>query len=138
MLSAVLPALLLVSVAACAPSQSSLAGTSWLLEQESEFATASGLGLTSVTLEFGEDGSVSGAHAYLGYAGSYAQDGDGLTITDLCWTGMMCQAEIGLAAQQSYLDALSTARSYAIEGDRLTIITADDELVFQRRDRQAQ
>lgn len=126
--------LVLLSLAGCEPSQPGLEGTSWMLEQQSDFATASGLGMTSVTLDFEEDGAVTGAHAYLGYAGSYSLDGDSLSISNLCWTGLMCQAETGLAAQQSYLDALSGARSYAVEGDRLTITTNAGELVFERTD----
>ncbi len=123
--------LVLLLLPSCATGQPDIVGTSWLLEQDSQYGEVSGLGLTSVTLEFGTDGSVTGAHAYLKYGGSYITDGDALNITDVRWTSMACQAETGLGAQQSYLDALMTAESYSIDNDRLVIDIADGELVFE-------
>lgn len=129
------PALLaLLLLTACAGQQADLAGTSWALEQDSEFAQVSGLGITSVTLTFIEDGSLTGTHAYLKYAARYTVEGDALAISEACWTSMACQAETGLAAQQSYLDALMTAEHYSIEGSRLIIGTAHGDLVFRQTD----
>lgn len=124
--------LALLLLPACTGEQPVLAGTSWTLEQDSQYSQTSGLGFTNVTLEFGADGSVTGAHAYLKYGGSYITDNDTLSITDVRWTSMACQAETGLAAQQSYLDALMTAQSYSIDNDRLVIDIADGEMVFER------
>ncbi|MFW6103272.1 MAG: META domain-containing protein [Chloroflexota bacterium] len=124
--------LLLLFLPSCSSTPPDLAGTAWILEQDSQYGQVSGLGLTSVTLEFGADGSVTGAHAYLKYAGSYTAEEASLSITDMCWTSMVCQAESGLAAQQSYLDALMTAESYSVENDRLFIDIADGEMVFER------
>ncbi len=124
--------LVMLLLPSCSSAQPDLAGTGWILEQDSQYGEASGLGLTTVTLEFGTESSVTGAHAYLKYGGSYITDGDALSITDLQWTSMACQAETGLAAQQSYLDALMSAESYSVQNDRLVIDIADGELVFER------
>ncbi|MFW6056091.1 MAG: META domain-containing protein [Chloroflexota bacterium] len=124
--------LVLLLLPSCSSAQPDLAGTAWTLEQDSQYGQVNGLGLTSVTLEFEFDGSVTGTHAYLKYGGSYSAEEGTLSITDVRWTSMACQAETGLADRQSYLDALMTAESYSVENDRLVIDIADGEMVFER------
>jgi len=128
----VIAAIPLFLASCCDREEPGLAGTSWQLEQGSSYTQVSGLGITTITLSFGTDESVTGTHAYLTYGGRYSASNDTLTVTAVAWTCQTCQAETGVADQQAFLDTLMSAQSYSIRNNRLVINTADGELVFER------
>jgi heat shock protein HslJ len=109
-----------------------LFGTSWVLRQSGEQAAA-GLVPIEVTLEFASDGTVQGVYGFNKYAGNYEVEDDAISFNTLCWTTMSCMAAGDtLGDEQAYLFALEDARSYAIDGNTLSIDTGDTVLVFTR------
>ncbi len=99
----------------------SLDGTAWVL---------TGLpGLTlvpksSVTLQFA-DGRLSGSDGCNRYSGSYSLKQTALAVSpNLASTQMACAPDINAQAQ-AYIAALTGAKSYRIDGDRLDLLAAD-------------
>ncbi len=92
------------------------------------------LGPTEIRIKFSSasEGVVTGSYALNKYEGHYEVDGDSLTITDVCWTTMACQAEGGMDEEQQYLFTLMEAESYAVDGDTLTINSGNEVLMFGR------
>ena len=130
------PAALLLVLSACAPQGADIAGATWLLElPEAWGPTPDGLAPTEVTLEFiPRDGAVRGTFALQEYSGSYAVDGDAISFSRLGWATYACMASAGtVPREQAYMLALGDARSYAIEGDTLTIDCGEIVLEFTRR-----
>ena len=123
-------------LSACsAPEDISLAGTSWVIVLETkEGEVESIIGPTEIHIDFGSasDGTVSGSYGWSKYEGTYAATGGTLTITDVHWTTMACQAEGGMDAEQQYVFALMRAESYAVDGDTLSIDCGEEVLVFGR------
>ncbi len=119
----------LLSLSSCAPSQTDLAGTSWVFEQCADESVAT-LGPTEITITFEEDGTVRGFYAYLNYAGNYSIEDDALTISDICWLSLICQAADPIVQPQAFVDTLMKAERYTADGDTLVIYAGDEELVF--------
>ncbi len=114
-------------LSSCAPGQQDLVGTTWILEQDEG---ATGLIETEVTLEFKNNGEVTGFYSHLNYKGLYQVEDERLTIDDICWLSLICQAETNMSAPQEYIEALMNAERYVIEDDTLSIHTSADELTF--------
>ena len=134
LLIAVLLGTALVFLPACAPTEApSLADTSWVIVLEKEAGEPDSLiGPTEIHLDFGSasDGTISGSYGWSKYVGEYTADENALTITEVHWTTMACQAEGGMDAEQQFIFALMDAESYSVDGDTLSIHYGDEVLVF--------
>ena len=94
-------------------------------------ALVSLLAETEISLNFGADGRLSGSAGCNQYTGGYQSSGGKLTVGTLAATSMMCHTPDGVMEQEAqYLAALSTATSYEIAGDRVTIRDADGAMLL--------
>ena len=135
LLGAVLVGAALLALPGCAAGGSELEDTSWVVVLDDAPEDADSLlGPTEIRIKFSSasQGTVTGSYALNKYEGHYEVDGDSLTITDVCWTTMACQAEGGMDDEQQYLFTLMEAEGYAIEGDTMTIDAGGEVLVFGR------
>lgn len=92
---------------------------------------------SEITATFGTDGVLSGSAGCNRYHAAYVVEGASITIQAPASTRMACSEPEGVMQQeQEYLNALSTAANYAIQGDRLELRTAEGALVasFQTGD----
>lgn len=112
-----------------------LAGTQWTLDSIDGEPVIPG---STITLEFsperqdaGEDRRVSGSGGCNGYGGVYSLEGDALTISQIFSTLMACADDAVTTQESAYFLALQATTHYTLEGNRLTLTTADGEtLVF--------
>ena len=85
---------------------------------------------TTITADFGEDGTLSGNAGCNQYTTSYTVDGDAITIEPVASTMMFCGDPEGMMDQETlYLQALPTAATYQIDGTTLTLRTAEGAMV---------
>lgn len=85
-----------------------------------------------ITISF--DGVVvSGTAACNGYGGRLALDGPGLLVADLSWNQAGCQPDVQ-AAEQAYLELLTSAEGGRFEGDQLVLSSELGELIFDQDD----
>ena len=103
-----------------------LTGTYWTL---SSYADASGtlvnvLPGTDVTAVFTEEGSLGGNSGCNTYNTSYTVDGNTISINELIAATMMMCAEPVMQQETAYLANLTTAATFAIAGDTLTLSDA--------------
>ncbi len=88
------------------------------------------IGGTQITAVFGEDGTLSGSGGCNNYSSTYTAKGDTITINPGASTEKACLEPAGLMEQETaYLQALSTAATYTIQGNALDLRTADGALV---------
>jgi heat shock protein HslJ len=74
---------------------------------------------------FGEDGTISGNVGCNSFGGDYKVDGDKITFGPLSSTLMMC-ADTAIADQETaVLNTLTEKVTFVIDGDTLTITSAD-------------
>ena len=95
-----------------------LAGTGWTL------ATLNGeapLADTEVTVNFGEDGRLSGSDGCNRFSTSYTVDGDSITIAPSGASTMMACPEPVMQQAQAFVTALGSAATYAVDGTSLTL-----------------
>jgi heat shock protein HslJ len=108
-----------------------LAGTSWEVigVNNGQQAVISTLPDTTITADFGEDGTLSGNSGCNTYNGPYTVDGNQITIGPLSSTMMACGEPAGVMEQEAqYLAALGTAATYQIEGTVLELRAEDGAL----------
>ena len=109
-----------------------LAGTSWEAVNfyngnQAIVGTVTG---TTLTAEFGKDGTLSGNGGCNNYSGPYTVDGDKIKIGPLASTMMACSDPEGVMEQETqYLAALQMAESYQVEGQVLELRRSDQTLV---------
>jgi heat shock protein HslJ len=85
---------------------------------------------TTITLEFRDDGGLSGSAGCNNYKTLYTLDGDKMTIGPSMTTRKMCVEPEGIMEQeQAYLAALETVATYRIEGRQLELRTESGALV---------
>jgi heat shock protein HslJ len=112
-----------------------LTGTEWQLNsfitgETAEGAASSLIAGTTITLLFNEEGSMGGHGGCNSYGSQYQVDGETITISDLVSTLMACEAEGVTEQETTYLSALGTVETFAIEGNQLTIKYPGGALVF--------
>ena len=115
-----------------------LSGTSWEATgyNNGKQAVTGALEGTTLTADFGKDGTLSGNSGCNTYSGGYKVNGDKITIGPLASTMMACSDPAGVMEQEAqYLAALQSAATYQIEGDVLQLRTKDDALaaVFNKK-----
>jgi heat shock protein HslJ len=95
-----------------------LAGTEWVLSTLNGNPPVAG---TEITLDFGEDGSISGTDGCNRFMGSYTQNGTSLTFGPLASTMMACPDDISNQAK-TFSDALGVTQSFSTADGSLSLI----------------
>ncbi len=112
--------------------ETDLVGTQWevISYNNGQQAVVSTLSGTTLTANFGADGTLSGIAGCNNYFASFESDGKStITIGPAATTRMLCSEPGGVMEQEAaYLAALATAATYQITGDQLHMRTADDAL----------
>jgi len=84
---------------------------------------------TEITVNFGEDGTLSGYAGCNNFNATYEVDGDNISIGPASATRMFCPEPDGITEQEvQYLAALETAATYLIEVDKMEMRTAEGAL----------
>ncbi len=110
------------ATAAPATTPTEIAGTSWVL---STLGGAAVLAEPLVTLNFA-DGRMSGSDGCNSYSGSYSASGATLTVGKDVVSTMMACAEPIMQQAGAYSTALQAVSSYAITGDTLKLVNANN------------
>lgn len=108
-----------------------LAGTTWqvLSYNNGKQAVVSILNGTSLSLNFGIDGSISGNSGCNTYFGTYKVDGESISIGPLASTKKYCGAPEGIMDQEAqFLVSLENAAKYLVDGNTLELRTKDGAL----------
>lgn len=111
-----------------------LAGTYWevLSYNNGKQAVVSVLAGTSITAQFGTDGTLSGNSGCNTYNGTFTATGRMITVGPLASTRMACGDPAGVMDQETqFLAALQSAATYKIEGTTLELRTSDGALAVQ-------
>ena len=88
---------------------------------------------SQVTLDFAPDGRVSGHASCNSFTGAYSLSGEGLAISKVAGTMMMCDSAL-MDQERRFLDALGGARNFSIEADgALLLKTGDGRAIKARR-----
>ena len=103
-----------------------LAGTSWLLTGLGSTTLLAG---TTVTLDFGTDGRVSGSDGCNTYGTSYTTDGASLTFAQPMVSTMMACPEPIMQQATAYQQALAETTSYEISGGQLVLKDASGKAI---------
>ncbi|MGZ8570886.1 MAG: META domain-containing protein [Actinomycetota bacterium] len=111
-----------------------LTGTTWSLESiASGDAVSTTIAGMQATLVLAEDGTASGNATCNTFSASYEVDGETLTFGPLATTQMAC-TEMGASEQEAaVLTALEATRSFAIDGDVLTLGGDNGAMLLQYR-----
>ena len=106
-----------------------LSGTSWEVTSynNGKQAVKSVLVDTTMTANFGEDGTLSGNSGCNEYNGPYKVDGDKIDLGPFASTRMACDQPV-MDQETQYLAALETAAKYQIMGNVMEMRTADGAL----------
>lgn len=109
-----------------------LAGTTWLLESLGTTGNVRpALSNVEVTLEFSNDGRISGNAGCNGYFGQYVVNADHtLSVSGLGSTKMFCHEPGVMQQEQDFLAALGQAQHYRVVNGRLTITGENTELAL--------
>ena len=121
----------LVILAACSTSgqggEADLAGPFWNLSSLMDQELVAG---SSISIQFTTDGKVSGAAGCNRYSGAYTTSGKSLEIaTPLATTMMACEQAV-MDQETAYLKALAEVKTFAINGDQLTLNNADKQAIL--------
>jgi heat shock protein HslJ len=125
------------ALATFAAQSTGLAGTSWEVigyNNGKQAVVSVALG-TTLTAKFGADGTLTGNAGCNDYTASYKTDGKKISIGPAATTRKMCAEPPNVMEQETqYLQALSTAATYRIDGSKMEFRTADGALAanFQR------
>ena len=105
------------------PEDAPLVGTAWRLSGFIDNATArSALAGPDATVVFGADGRCTGTTGCNDLSGPYTTDDARISIGPLAVTERACLDPGLMLQERDLLEALETAATYDIEGDRLTMI----------------
>jgi heat shock protein HslJ len=111
-----------------------LSGTSWnvISYNNGKQAVTSVMIGSSLTADFGSDGTLSGNSGCNTYSGAYKLNGAQITVGPLASTKKFCNDPAGVMDQESqYLAALQSAASYLVEGNTLELRTQEGALAAQ-------
>ena len=120
-------------ISACAPpvldsparGDADLANTNWTL------ATLNGsqpVPDTTITINFDNEGRVSGSDGCNNYSGTYEVDGSTIAFGQMASTMMACP-DSSMEQANAYLGALSETATFAVKKDELTLSDADGNAV---------
>lgn len=109
----------------------SLVGSSWQVRayNNGRQAVVGLLDGTTITASFGEDGMVTGSAGCNGYRATYEVEDGAITIGRVVSTRKNCPSPEGVMEQEArFLAALESATVIQVDGGRLDLRTAEDEL----------
>jgi heat shock protein HslJ len=118
-----------------------LTGRTWRLVayNNGKQAVVSVLADTEITLELRDDGTLGGSDGCNRYMSGFTLEGDVLSLGPVATTRMACRGPEGAAEQaQAYARALAMVTGYRVEGDELTLLTADGTPAARFRAQEAQ
>lgn len=118
-------------LASHAPEPQALAGTSWRVTgyNNGREAVVSVIAGTIVTMTFSTDGKVSGSTGCNRYTAPYVSEGPKLTLGAIAATRRKCTLPEGVMEQErQFLKALEAVTSAGVDGDRLELRTAMEQL----------
>lgn len=108
-----------------------LVGTTWRVDGLVEGGTVSStIAGTEPSLLLDPDGTVAGDASCNRFSGTYTLDGDRLSFSGLATTKMACPESGVMEQEAAILLALEATASFEIEGERLSLLEADEELVL--------
>ena len=113
---------------ACTNEPNLLAGTSWVLQEFDAIAQPALIPGTTLTIEFTADG-ISGNTGCNHYGGAYQSNENSLQVGEIASAVMGCHSLI-LEQEGRFMDTLLAADSFLLDNGRLTIISANGQLVF--------
>ena len=108
-----------------------LAGNPWLVTSynNGRGAAVSPIIDTELTMEFLDDGNVTGSAGCNRYFGPYVQDGETIQIGPLATTRAFCpDPEGAMDQEQEFLTALQSAATYTISNDKLDLRTSEGSI----------
>lgn len=108
-----------------------LEGTAWRLDgiAAGGDTVSSVLAGTRITATFDAAGKVAGIAGCNGFGASYTVDGEAIQIGEIAATAMACEPDES-AQERDFLDALSRAATFRIEGSTLTLNDAAGGLLL--------
>jgi heat shock protein HslJ len=109
-----------------APAGSALAGTTWIM---SSLNGSLPVADTTVTLQFGDDGSASGSDGCNRYWTTYEQDGQNLTFHQPMAGTMMACAKPLMTQAGEYQAALAQVTTFAMSARQLVFFAGNDIVV---------
>jgi heat shock protein HslJ len=111
----------------------SLSKTSWNVTgyNNSKQAVVGTIAGTTLTMTFGDDGTISGNSGCNTFSGQYSLNGQSITISPLASTMRACIEPEGIAEQETaFMAALEQAVEWFIQGDQLSLRTAENTLAI--------
>jgi heat shock protein HslJ len=113
------------ATATSAPASDPLAGTRWeVVNYNDGSALVSVINDTRITMEFGQDGRVTGNSGCNNYSAAYQVNSSNITIGSPGGTQRFCEEPEGIMEQETeFLAALQLASDFTINGSRLEIRT---------------
>jgi heat shock protein HslJ len=126
-----IPLLIIAGCTEQAPADSRLNGTGWTLKGYVYNGIPS-QALTSikVTLDFGNEGQITGSAGCNHYFASYVLKGTAITIGQAGSTEMYCTTPGVMDQESAYLTLLNRAKTFSVEGDRLTVADAKGTIIL--------
>ena len=120
----------LLSAAACSTTNpASIQGRWQLVSHGSASSQMAAAADVDAFIEFGENGQLSGNVGCNGFGGEYKVDGDVLTVGPNISTKMFCEGPVG-EQEATTLSVLFESATFSLEGDTLTITSADGNSVI--------
>jgi heat shock protein HslJ len=115
-----------------APAPNPLAGTRWdVVNYNDGVAIVTLIPGTSITMEFGANGQVTGNSGCNSFSAGYSVNGSALSITQPGGTQQFCAEPEGVMNQEaSFLAALQAAGSFRINGNQLEITSAAGQIAL--------
>ena len=110
-----------------------LTGTTWVLDSLISGDTASSVGGDPATLEFTDDGTLTGGTGCRGFGASYSASGAEIAVTDFSNDDRACAEEL-TAQDEHALAVLSEGFTFAINGNRLTLTAGEMSLGYTASD----
>ena len=110
-----------------------LSKTSWNVTgyNNGKQAVVSPITGTTLTITFGDDGTISGTSGCNTFSGQYTLSGQNITVSPLASTMRACIEPEGVEAQETaFLASLQKAVEWFIQGDQLSLRTAEDALAI--------
>lgn len=101
-----------------------LTGTTWVLDSLVSGEAVSSVGSEPATLEFTDDGTLTGSTGCRGFGASYAAEGAQVTLTQFGHDDSGCPEHLATQDEQ-VLAVLMDGFTVAIDGNRLTITTGE-------------
>lgn len=108
------------------PAPEPFVGTNWTLNSfYTKNAVSSVIGGTTITAVFDNEGRVTGSAGCNHYFGSYILEGDSLSISTVGSTKMNCPGWGIMEQEATYLESLSKAGGFTINGKYMSLVDAN-------------